>query len=293
MRPNFTKRIILAILVIVFVGIVILIVNAIRNQSDERVPAEVSNNISPVHRIIGSSVKGRSIDAYTFGNGTTSLLIVGGIHGGYEWNSVSLAYAFMDYISENADVLPNDISITIIPSANPDGVFSVTGKDGRFSMADVSTSTTVLESARFNANKVDLNRNFDCKWKPKSTWREKTVSAGKTVFSEPETLALKNFVESNKLIGAVFLHSQADGVYASQCEDGILPETLQMMSAYSKASGYPAVKEFDAYVTTGAADDWMASINIPAITVELKTHSAIEWEQNVAGLKALIQYLSN
>src|SRR3989442_705862 len=52
----------------------------------------------PKHAVLGTSVEGRAIDAYTYGNGTTRLLFVGGMHGGYEWNSVLLAYAFMDYL---------------------------------------------------------------------------------------------------------------------------------------------------------------------------------------------------
>ena len=62
------------------------------------------------------------------------------------------------------------------------------------------------------------------------------------------------------------------------------------MNAYSRASGYPAVKSFDQYAITGDADGWLASIGIPAITVELKTHEIVEWEGNLAGIKALFKY---
>jgi predicted deacylase len=217
------------------------------------------------------------------------LAFVGGVHGGYEWNSVLLAYTFMDYLDANPTAIPANLRITVIPSANPDGLFAVVGKEGRFALADVSTSTIVQESGRFNAHGVDLNRNFACKWQPKSTWRSKEVSAGSTAFSEPETQAIRNFIASSSPTAVVFWHSQSNAVYASQCEKGILPETLTIMNAYAVAAGYPAIKSFDAYVTTGAADDWLASQNIPAITVELKTHETIEWEKNLAGIKALFK----
>jgi hypothetical protein len=61
------------------------------------------------------------------------------------------------------------------------------------------------------------------------------------------------------------------------------------MDIYSAASGYPAIKTFDAYPTTGAADDWLAHIGIPAITVELSTHESIEWEKNLKGVQAVLQ----
>jgi Zinc carboxypeptidase len=196
----------------------------------------------------------------------------------------------MDYLNNNHGIVPSNLTITVIPDANPDGVYAVTGKEGRFAVADVSTSTKILASGRFNAHNVDLNRNFDCKWRPKSTWQTKTINAGTFAFSEPETLAIKNFVLENKPTAVVFWHSAADAVYASQCQKGILPATLDIMSAYAKASGYPAIKVFDAYTTTGAADDWLASIDISAITVELKTHDTVEWEKNLAGIKAIFSY---
>ena len=82
----------------------------------------------------------------------------------------------------------------------------------------------------------------------------------------------------------------SNAVYASQCGGGILPETLDIMNIYAKAAGYPAVKVFDSYVTTGAAEDWLAKIGIPAVTVELKTHESVEWDKNLAGIKALFDY---
>ena len=240
--------------------------------------------------MIGQSVQGRPITATTYGTGGKHLLFVGGVHGGYEWNSVTLAYQFSDYLKQNPSAVPSSLSITIIPSLNPDGVFAVTGKEGRFAIPDVSTDAEVLASGRFNANKVDLNRNFACKWQPEATWKSKKVSAGTSAFSEPEAAALRDFVLASKPEAVVFWHSQANAVYASECTAGVLPETLAVMNTYATAAGYPAISSFDAYPVTGDAEGWLASINIPAITVELKTHQTIEWEQNLAGAKALINY---
>ena len=247
----------------------------------------------PEYKVIGQSVEGRKIESYKYGEGEREVVFVGGVHGGYEWNSVLLAYQFLDYLDQNPKIIPENISIIVVPSLNPDGVYKVVGKEGRFSKSDVSTSTKVLSSGRFNANNVDLNRNFDCKWKPKSTWQSKVVSAGEQAFSEPETFALKNLIDSNRPDAFVFWHSKAGAVYASECRDGILPETLDIMNAYSKASGYKAVKTFDAYEITGDAEGYLASIGIPAITVELTTHENIEWQQNLLGINALLLYYSN
>ncbi len=281
-KRNIATIIIIAVLVIgVFIAL---------KKTPEKEPVKVVETPKFTEQVVGKSVEGRDITAYKYGNGKNKLLFVGGIHGGYEWNSVFLAYKFMDYLVANPNAIPANLTVTVIPSINPDGVFAVTGKDGRFTLDDVSTDKEILANGRFNANEVDLNRNFDCKWQPESMWKSKTVNAGGMPFSEPEAEALRGFVEANSPASVIFWHSQANAVYASKCEGDILPVTLDIMNAYAEASGYPAVKTFNAYPTTGAAEDWLASINIPSITVELKTHETVEWEKNLAGIKALFEY---
>ena len=254
----------------------------------EPAPAPVVE-LAPKTEVVGTSVQGRAITAYTFGSGPRHLLFVGGIHGGYEWNSVLLAYQFIDYFTDNPGAVPASLTVTIIPAANPDGVYKVVGKEGRFTPAEVSTNAVVAASGRFNANNIDLNRNFDCKWQPNSTWRSEVVGAGSAPFSEPEAQAVRDFVLRHLPDAVVFWHSQANAVYASECEAGVLPNTLVVMNAYASAAGYQAVDSFDAYEVTGDAEGWLASIGIPAITVELATHESVEWERNFAGVKALFE----
>lgn len=242
--------------------------------------------------VIGQSVEGRDIVAVTFGNGDRHLLFVGGIHGGYEWNSTLLAYEFINYFNNNQRQVPEDLTITIIPTLNPDGLYESTGVVGEFSMTDVPDPETRVAAGRFNANEVDLNRNFACKWAPESTWRGEVVSAGDYAFSEPEAIALRDFVEKNPPEAVVFWHSKANNVYASECENGVLPKTLEVMQTYADAAGYGAVPVFDAYPITGDAEGWLASIGIPAVTVELETHDSIEWSKNMAGVTALLDMYS-
>lgn len=252
----------------------------------------------PVRAVIGKSVEGRVIEAYTFGvfeKPTTKrhIVFVGGVHGGYEWNSVVLAYRAIEYFTKMKNRIPRGVVVTVIPSLNPDGVFAVVGKEGIFSESDFDTKQDT-SIGRFNARGVDLNRNFDCKWSPEAQWRGKKVSAGPGAFSEPEAQALRSFVEKLQRQAPdvtpefIFWHSKANAVYASECEQGILPETRTLMNTYAKAAGYKTVETFDAYPVTGDAEGWLASLNIPAITVELATHDSIEWEKNKKGIDALL-----
>lgn len=278
-----SKKILLPIGAAVLVLASILLLRA---NKQEPVVTNLPSEQIPLRSVIGYSVEGRALEAYTYGSGTTHLVFVGGIHGGYEWNSVVLAYEMMDYLKAQPTMLGNDVMVTVIPNANPDGVFRIVGKEGRFAASDVPAGDQ--SAGRFNANKVDLNRNFDCKWQPESTWRGNKVSAGTSAFSEPEARAVRDFALKQKPDGFIFWHSQANAVYASECTAGILPETRAMMSAYAAAAGYTPVDTFDAYTVTGDAEGWLASVGIPAITVELATHEAVEFEKNLAGVKALM-----
>ncbi len=238
--------------------------------------------------IIGSSIEGRDIESYTFGTGETNVLFVGGIHGGYEWNSSLLAYEMIDHLNSN-DIVPPNLTVHIIPTLNPDGLFEATNQEGRFykeNIPDVDIHTTGI--GRFNANGVDVNRNFDCRWTANGTWRGRAASGGEAPFSEPEAQVLRDYVIEINPAMAAFWHSRANNVYGSECGEAVTAETLTLMSTYAKAAGYGEVPVFDAYVVTGAAEDWLAGQGIPTISVELDTRTSSEFDKNLAGTTAVL-----
>jgi len=242
--------------------------------------------------VIGQSVEKRDIVVHTFGSGPKQILFVGGVHGGYEWNSVMLAEAMINYFTDNLDTIPENLTVAVIPVLNPDGLAIVAnGKTADLTTTDI-TNWSNDGRGRFNAHNVDLNRNFDCKWKSEATWRSKNISAGTSAFSEPEAKALRDYVTTTSPSAVVFWHSVAGAVYASECEGGILSTTLDIMNTYAEAGQYGAVPIFDAYPITGDAEGWLASIGIPAITVELETRESIEWVRNLAGTKSILTYFS-
>lgn len=257
------------------------------NPNGDQVPATPEIKTETV---LGKSVNGTEIKAYHYGVGDTELLFVGGIHGGYSWNTTLLAYEMMDYLKDNPQIIPSNIKVTVVPVMNPDGLAKVTGSIGIFEIADVNKSTSVQVAGRFNANNVDLSRNFDCEWQTQGVWQNKTVSGGPAVFSEPESVAMKNYIENNNPNAVVVWYSAAGGVYASSCNNGASIETLALTDTYAKASGYPAYKKFDSYKTNGDFVRWMAKINIPAISVLLTNHQDVEWDKNKLALEAMLTY---
>lgn len=240
--------------------------------------------------IIGKSVEGRDIGVYHYGTGDTELLFVGGIHGGYEWNTVLVAYELMDYLEANPDVVPENMKVTVIPVLNPDGLDEVVDTDGRFSASDVPSEIAQTVQGRFNANDVDLNRNFDCNWQSTGTWQNTTVSGGTEAFSEPESQAMKAYIEAHNPKAVVVWYSAAGGVFASSCNNGVLPETSTLTKVYATASGYKAYNDFNFYDITGDMVNWLAKKNIPAISVLLTTHTGTEWSKNKSGIEALIKH---
>lgn len=243
--------------------------------------------------ILGTSHENRDITAYTFGEGEQHLVFVGGLHGGYEANTVLLAYRLIEELQRNPDTLSKSLKVTVIPVANPDGLHRVVGTTGNFDTSAIPEVVTEREAGRFNANNVDLNRNFDCAWQKESMWGLQTVSAGSEAFSEPESRALRDFIQTEMPEAVIFFHSKANGVYASSCDGITLPETLMLMETYAEGSGYPAIASFDHYPITGDAEGYLTSIGIPAITIELETHTDIEWERNWRGVEAVLDYVKS
>ena len=243
--------------------------------------------------VIGTSASGNEITAFRYGEGNTELLFVGGIHGGYSWNTALVSYELMDFFESNPEVIPENVTVTVIPVVNPDGLSTVVGSTGRFARSDAPTSESERIPGRFNANNVDLNRNFDCGWRPEGTWRNTTVDAGSEPFSEPEAAAIRDYVRENVPDAVVAFYSAAGGVFASSCNGDVLSETRAITNVYANASGYPAFEEFDFYEITGDMVNWLAKNNIPAISVLLTTHTDTELSKNLRGIEALLDFYSN
>lgn len=242
---------------------------------------------------IGTSVGGNPIVAYHFGTGTKELLFVGGIHGGYSYNTALVAFEMVDYLTKNPTLVPSGVTVTVIPVLNPDGLKTTTGSTGRFLASAAPKEDTKRVTGRFNSNTVDINRNFDCEWNAKGTWQSKEVSGGTAPFSEPESAAVKNYVAAHPITAVVAWYSAAGGVYASNCKAGVLPATTELVNLYAKASGYKAYNEFNYYEITGDMVNWFAKLQVPAISVLLTTHDSTEWTKNQAGIDAILKAYAN
>jgi len=205
-------------------------------------------------RVIGYSVKGRPIVAYTFGSGATKILFTGGIHGS-EPSGVTTMQAWVTYLQSNAHKMPADKTIVVVPNTNPDGI---------------------AVGSRNNANNVNLDRNF-----PASNWRPDIDTAsgtlptggGTSAGSEPETQALMTLVKQLRPRLQVSFHAQGRLVGANQYGD-----STALGVAYAKTVGYSTMignaEETMGYSITGEYEDWMGqALGIPAILIELPSNN--------------------
>ncbi len=231
-----------------------------------------STTPTPDNRLnIGQSTNGRQIVGYRYGDGDRVILLVGGIHGGWEANTVRL----MDELRDHFTATPSDIapgfSVLIIPTMNPDGLAAG---------ADIT--------GRFNGNGVDLNRNWSCGWQPEAVWREGPVDPGLRPFSELETQAMAAFIAQLQPEVALFYHSAADGIFAGDCPLRVGGwRSGQMSAVYGDAAGYTYGRAFSAYPVTGTAPSWVDGLGIASADVELSSSSETQFERNLAGVLAV------
>jgi hypothetical protein len=163
----------------------------------------------------------------------------------------------------------------------------ITSQSERFQPSDVVGDTV---PGRFNANNVDLNRNWNCQWQPTAVWRDVEVSGGPRPFSEPENIALRDFILPKDPAIVVFWHSAANGVFAAGCPDTHAP-SLALANIYGQGANYPVYERFTSYEITGDAGDWLTTQNIPSISIELQNHQSLDLSQNLRGVQATLDHL--
>ncbi len=116
-------------------------------------------------RILGTSVENRPIECTILGTGPDTTLILAGIHGN-EHAGVMLAQKLTEYLQKNPDILKGR-KVVIMAKVNPDGL---------------------EDNSRFNARRVDINRNFD------TINRKNNRKGGRAALSEPETQAIQKIL---------------------------------------------------------------------------------------------------
>ena len=225
--------------------------------------------------IAGYSTEGRPLKVYMFGNGEQERMIVAGIHGGDEWNTITLANQLIEYIDQNPGLVPDNITLYILPNLNPDGEARAHNKYGRI-----------------NHNAVDLNRNFPVNWRIDwdrgGCWNYLPTSGGTGPGSEDETQALMSFIEDHNIQALISYHSAALGIFP-----GGLPwdqNSTRLAQAIADVSSYPFPPIDTGCAYSGTLADYAVSKGIAAVDLELTNHFDTDFDQNLDVLNVLLNF---
>jgi len=198
---------------------------------------------------LGYSVEGRPIKMFVNRSERERfrLLVVSAVHG----DERGAGTVGLDVVNL---ALPDHVSGFVIPILNPDG----------WARGD-----------RYNANGVDLNRNFPWAWAP--------FDGGSAPLSEPEALVLAGTVDYLEPNLAVFVHQPYD--YVSPISTG----AERYARAWSQAAGLPYKP---AIAQHGGCETWAAKVmGIDSILVEAPTREATPdvLSAQRRGLEALVE----
>lgn len=233
-------------------------------------------NLAPNEIVIGNSIENRPQEVFRFGKGPTHKLIVAGIHGGSEWNTVALADQLIAYLNDHPEHIPTGTTLYILRDLNPDGTARDKGVDGRV-----------------NANGVDLNRNWPYNWKedwPRDgCWIWRPVTGGAYGGSEPEVENLTVFIDQIKPVALISYHSAALGIFPGGRPD--FPPSIRLAEAIAAVSDYPYPPLDTGCDYTGNLTDWAANTRgIPSVDIELTNHTDTDFDQNLRVLQAFLDW---
>jgi predicted deacylase len=225
--------------------------------------------------VIGHSAGGRPLEVYTFGSGDHQRMIAADLHGGDEWNTLTLANQLIQYLNQNPQVVPDNVTLYILPSLNPDGEARAHNKYGRL-----------------NQNGVDLNRNFPVNWLADwdrdGCWNYLPSSGGAGPGSEPETQALMNFISSHNIESLISYHSAALGIFPGG--DPRDEKSVRLAEAIARVSSYPYPPLDTGCKYSGTLPDYAVSQGIAALDIELTNHIETDFEMNMNILKVFLRW---
>lgn len=239
--------------------------------------------------VCGRSLCGRSIYAFTIGEGDGPAVYTAGYHG-QEWLTTLVLLRFLEelcYALTNGKELAGvpvapaleGHSAVFLPCVNPDGVeIALHGPRaaGKYQQLVERAMRGSVEKWNANARGVDINHNFDAGWlTTRRMEREMGVTGpaprrygGERAESEPETAAVTGACRQTDARSLLCLHSQGEEIYWQYGEH--TPQRSSMMARIlSASSGYRLAQPAPISSHGGAKDWFIAEMNRPGFTIEI------------------------
>ncbi|EPR09593.1 M14 family zinc carboxypeptidase [Ruminiclostridium papyrosolvens] len=212
----------------------------------------------------GKSVQKRDLSVIKIGSGSKKIFInaahhpreyIGTILTLNQIQNLLEAYASNGSIDGQKvrNLLDNQVTFYFMPLVNPDGVqICVSGSPSYY----------------FNANKVDLNHNYDALWFKKIT---STYSTGTKVFSEPETQAVRDLCLNIEFDLTLAYHAAGNIIYWYFGQEGAdRTRDLTYANMLKTTTGYSLVSPSNYKSSTSGFKDWcVQKLKIPSFTLEV------------------------
>jgi len=154
---------------------------------------EMPPSVEVYHSTVGKSVENRPIKFLVFGRGSDVVFILATIHGD-EYVGTPLLHRMAVYLQEHPYLLQGR-KVILLPNANPDGM---------------------AHFDHFNANGVNLNRNFDSKN------RRNGGRNGRRALSEPEAVAIHKIIKNFSPDRVVSIHQMMGWQIGSKRSPGMV-----------------------------------------------------------------------
>jgi serine/threonine protein kinase len=210
-------------------------------------------------QVIGQSLRNRTIELISTGQGTPRVLIVGGLSGELAAGP-GVARDIVSMVA--ASDLAQQVTVAVIPDPNPDGRAS---------------------NLRTNSRGVDLNRNF-----PASDF-EPSAEHGSGPLSEPESKAVADAIQLFRPTLVISLIGTKQEPFTNFDGSG-----RNAATTFSRASGYPLTSSGSIAPTPGSLGGWVGvDNNVPVVVVayEKSVSAGRAWAETEDAFKTLLESL--
>ncbi len=254
---------------------------------------DLADNYPETAKVIslGKSIENRELWAIKISDNVEveeaeSTVVFLGCHHAREWISVDVPFLIAKHLIENYDINPDiaelvdNSEIWIVPLINPDGhQYSVT--KNRFWRKNRRNN----EDGTFG---VDLNRNYGYEWggAGSSGYTFSDTYRGPSAFSEPETQAVRDFLQAQSPTALITYHNFSQlvmypwGYTKDPAPDHIMLKDIsdtiaeEIMAVHGVT--YTSQQGSDLYLTSGGTIDWLYGVqSVPAFTIELRPSSVL------------------
>lgn len=242
--------------------------------------------------IIGQSEYGRDIYAVSLGKGDSTVFI-NGSHHAREWITTNVNMNMIDKYANayekkgridgyDVERILNDSTIWFIPMVNPDGVTLQQSGLSSFPKADhakiikMNDGSKNFKRWKANAKGIDLNRQYDARWKYISGGNVPKFKnyKGKSPESASETKAVLNFVNKIDPEIAISYHSSGQILFWKYGQTGSRYTRDRMyVRKISQMTGYRLISP-KSWTGGGGFSDWFSSVlKKPAYTIEVAPYA--------------------